>query len=136
VKKILKRCEKCGGTSEVSPQERRCKRPSFGPNSYACWGRLAAEEKPEQPKGPPPTLREEAAVQVAKARRMSALFQQRLAAEAKKIAHTAAQLKKWEGRLARYAAKAAMTDEEIAADRKTRSERAKRKRRIRRGIEL
>lgn len=118
MERITKRCEKCGGTSLVPPRARRCKRQNFGPASYACWGKLAAD-KPK-----PLPVQERALRDHQRAERM-------LEEKLTELARLTTSIREWRRKSKYYAERASLTDAELAA-RKVRT----RKPKIRRGIKL
>lgn len=151
--RVTKRCEKCGQMSVVSPRMKRCRRQTFGPRSYWCYGQLVVVPKPTRADVdavPAPVGRgvgwvlsdeaEAARCAAFRARAQAKLDRANAKAEEahRAIVLGAKRLKAWQAKVRRYQKQAALTDAEIAATRARRlqakSDRAARK--IRRAIQV
>ncbi len=125
MKKVSKRCDKCGTTSLVLPRERRCKRQMFGSGSYACWGRLVRPEKPKVVRTP----QQQATADMARSEKV-------LDDKLQQLTRLVTSIREWRRKVAYYARRAVLTDADLDAMRTARIERAAKRRQTRRSIAL
>lgn len=156
--RVKKKCTRCGHVARVRPRQARCRQPRFGRNSYACWGLLEVVRKAPPPLRYPagrylaePGLaqreREETQMpKVGKAGKTSQqVAQEKAAAARRKVDHYTREAKRattllhqWQRKLAHYEKRAALTDEQVEAERQARKAQAvaRQQRTVRRGINL
>lgn len=144
MKKLRKRCEKCGVERGVRPRVRRChdlERTLLGRTGYYCWGNLVTvkppkPEKSEQPESAPEPKPKKRPQEIAAAK----LAKVRAAVEEKRRAlkrHLTA-LSKLEKQSDRLSKAASMSDEQVESERLKRIANKQRRdqSRVRRGIRI
>lgn len=138
MKRLKKRCTRCGVVADLPPRQRKCHERTFGRGSYCCWGRLERVVAPKKEK----RMKVKAPTENAK-RRPQDVAQQKLeharkmaSAKTKAMARLATQLRAWERKASYYAKRASMTDAEILAEKVARIELIANRRPKRRAIRL
>lgn len=112
-RRLRKKCERCGAVAMVRPRERRCRARRPG-TAYMCWGplvlapmqRLKAERRPQE-------------IAAAEAEKAQGKIGEHLAS----VKRLMTAIDKWQKRASYYGKRAAMSDQDLAAEKAQREER-------------
>lgn len=122
-----KHCDRCGKLSKVKPRERRCK--LVNETGFTCWGALTLVKKEPVKK----RYQDLAEAKRKQARYRSDRVRREMETIIKRIARLVTLQKQYERQQDYYAAQAALTDEQLAAQKAKREEKQKPKRQIKIG---